>query len=322
VRALRGGNLVWPLVALAGLFVYNLAAGGSPDHIWLVTLQAAKVMLVALGMTFVIATGGIDLSVGSVMSIAGAVGGVLSAKSGLPLPVALLAALASGVVVGLLNGVLVGAAKVQPIIATLVFMVLGRGVAMLVTGGKPVRVDHPVFLWLGDWAPLLVLVLFGATLLAARRTALGLFISAVGDNEEASRLCGLPGSLVKVAVYGFSGFCAAVAGLVAAARVETADATRLGELVELDAIFAVVVGGTVLTGGRFSLAGSMVGALLIQMLSYTMIQQGMPPEITPVPKALVILALCLAQAPQFRAQVLALAGRRPRRVPAGEGVST
>ncbi|MDG2124938.1 MAG: ABC transporter permease [Verrucomicrobiales bacterium] len=296
------GKLVWPLVALVLLYGFGLVSG-EPLEMRVVLLQSAKVMLVAVGMTLVIATGGVDLSVGSVMAIAGAIGGVLLGRAEVPLPVAVGAALAGGLAVGVLNGVLVSAVKIQPIIATLIFMVLGRGVAMLITDGRPVRIENEGFLWFGEWAPVLVVVVFVVTFLLLNRTALGLFVAAVGDNEVASRLVGLRSGLIKTLVYGFSGLCAGVAGIVAAARVETADATRLGELVELDAIFAVVVGGTALAGGRFSLVGSMLGALLIQMLSYTMINQGMPPEITPVPKALVIVLVCLMQSERFRGQV-------------------
>lgn len=302
-------QLAAPLAALAILMGFNLAVGGAGwEDLRIVLLQSSKVVLVATGMTLVIATGGVDLSVGSVMAVSGSLAAVLAA-SGRPVGAAVAAGLAAGAAIGGANGVLVSVAGVQPIVATLIFMVFGRGAAMLVTGSQPVPIDADGLLAFGDRAPVIALLAFVATALVLGRTALGWFVSAVGDNETASRLCGLRSGRIKVLVYVFSGVCAAVAGLVAAARVETADASRLGELLELDAIFAVVVGGTALTGGRFSLVGSLVGALLIQTLTFTMIRQGMPPEITPVPKAIVIVSVCLLQSESFRRRVFRRAGR-------------
>ena len=118
-----------------------------------------------------------------------------------------------------------------------------------------------------------------------------------------SRFCGAPTRLIKVLVYAFSGICAALAGLIATSNIKAADSSRVGELMELDAIFAVVVGGTALTGGRFTLCGSMIGALLIQTLTTTMYNLGMPPAIAPVPKAVVIVLACLLQSSAFRRHI-------------------
>jgi simple sugar transport system permease protein len=311
---------VWPLAGLLILLAFNalftpgffqleLVEGrliGTPVHI---AVQASRIILVATGMTLVIATRGVDLSVGSVMAISGATAAVLG-SGGTPFPLLLAAGLAVGAAVGFSNGLLVAALRIQPIIATLIFMVLGRGVAMLITGGQPRPLHNEALLFLGSGhllglplPPLIALAVLLLTAAVLRITPLGLFISATGSNETASRLAGLPSARIKILVYLFCGVAAAFAGLITAARVETADPARLGELVELDAIFAVVVGGTALTGGRFTLAGSLIGALLIQTLSLTMINQGMPPEITPAPKALVILAVCLLQSEEFRKRI-------------------
>jgi simple sugar transport system permease protein len=144
-------------------------------------------------------------------------------------------------------------------------------------------------------APLLVAALYLATHFALRRTALGLFIEAVGDNETASRFAGLAASRIKALAYIFCGAGAGLAGVLAAANIRAADAYRAGENMELDAIFAVVVGGTALTGGRFSILGTAVGALLIQTLTTTMYNLGVPPAIAPVPKALLIIGVTLLQ---------------------------
>ncbi len=177
--------------------------------------------------------------------------------------------------------------------------------------------ENPAFVYFGNghflglpFTVAIVGLMFAATTLLARKTALGLFIEAAGDNETASRFCGAPVRLIKVLVYAFSGVCAAIAGLIATSNIKAADPSRVGELMELDAIFAVVVGGTALTGGRFTLLGSIIGALLIQTLTTTMYNFGMPPAIAPVPKAIVIILACLLQSPAFRAQVGGIFSRK------------
>jgi simple sugar transport system permease protein len=279
--------------------------------------QGAKVMLLALGMTLVIGTGGVDLSVGSVMAITGALAALLVTTTALPFVAVLALCVLAGAALGAWNGLLVTRLRIQPIIATLILMVVGRGIAMLLTDGQIVTFEHPAFVFFGNghflglpFTVTIVALVFAATALLTRRTAIGLFIEAAGDNETASRFCGAPVRLVKVLVYAFSGVCAALAGLIATSNIKAADSSRVGELMELDAIFAVLVGGTALTGGRFTLVGSIVGALLIQTLTTTMYNLGMPPAIAPVPKAVVILLACLLQSPVFRAQLGGLFSRR------------
>jgi galactofuranose transport system permease protein len=145
-----------------------------------------------------------------------------------------------------------------------------------------------------------------------RRTAWGLFIESVGDNAIASHYAGINSRNVKFIVYVFSGFCAGLAGLVAASNIKCADSIHSGLFLELDAILAVVVGGTALTGGRFYLLGSVLGALLIQTLTTTMYMRNVSSDVAPVPKALVILAVCLLQSPIFRQQLMWLIPRRAR----------
>ncbi len=316
-----GGGLLWPVLSLLALLLFNLI--WQPGFFKLViqdghlygTLvdvlnQGSKVMLLSLGMTLVIATGGVDLSVGSIMAIAGALAALLVTSAGMPFIVALLICIVAGAILGAWNGTLVTALRVQPIIATLILMVVGRGIAMLITSGQIVTFEQPAFVFFGNghflglpFTVTIVAVTFALTALVTRKTAIGLFIEAAGDNERASRFCGAPVRTIKVLVYAFSGICSAVAGLIATSNIKAADSSRVGELMELDAIFAVVVGGTALTGGRFTLVGSIVGALLIQTLTTTMYNLGMPPAIAPVPKSLVIILACLLQSPVFRAQM-------------------
>jgi ribose/xylose/arabinose/galactoside ABC-type transport system permease subunit len=248
--------------------------------------------------------------VGSVMAIVGALVASCSTNQHWPFMALLGIALAVALAAGTFNGVLVSYAGLQPIVATLIMMVLGRGVALSVTGGLPVIVSDPGVLFSGRGfvagipAPILVVgIVFLATTLICRRTAIGLFIEAVGDNETASRFAGVHDRAVKFGVYIFSALCAALAALVTVGDVGRVEPDRLGQMLELDAITAVVVGGTALTGGRFTLAGSLIGALLVQTLTVTLIRQGMPSDVAPVPKAMVIIIVCLLQSPKLRAQL-------------------
>jgi simple sugar transport system permease protein len=321
--------MVWPLIALGVLLLFNLAFAPNffslqiqDGHLYgtLVDIvnQGSRVMLLAIGMTLVIATRGVDLSVGSIMAIAGAVAAKLVILTHLPFALIVVVALALATLAGLCNGLLVARVGIQPIVATLILMVAGRGVGMLITDGQIVTFEHPAFVFLGNghflglpFTVTMVLLVFLATTFLMRKTALGLFLEALGDNETASRYSGVNTSLIKTMVYAFSGLCAGIAGLIATSNIKAADSSRVGEMMELDAIFAVVVGGTALTGGRFSLVGSIVGALLIQTLTTTMYNLGIPPAIAPVPKAVVIVAVCLLQSERFRAEFRSFLGRRP-----------
>ena len=216
-------------------------------------------------------------------------------------------ALAVAIAAGSWNGLLVGAFRIQPIVATLILMVAGRGMAMLITDGQIITFTEPRLTYIGNGhllaLPFPVWLCGGMLLLTAvltRRTALGLFIESVGDNQTASTYAGVSASTVKFFVYVFSGFCAGLAGLVAASNIKCADSNHAGLFLELDAILAVVVGGTLLTGGRFYLVGAIVGALFIQTLTTTMYMRNVSADVAPVPKALAILVVCLFQSPAAR----------------------
>lgn len=317
MRDFTKSALFWLLAGLALLLGFNLLSDAAflritihDGHLFGVPVdiftQSSRTMLVALGMTLVIATGGVDLSVGSVVAISGAVCALVLGH-GHNLAVTLAAAVGVGLTAGTVNGLLVARWQIQPIVATLILMVAGRGVAQLVSGGQVIIVAHAGFEYLANGfvlglpvAPLLVAMLFGLTQLFLRRTAAGLFVQAVGDNETASRFAGLAAARVKALTYVFSGACAGLCGVMTAANIRAADANRAGENAELDAIFAVVVGGTALTGGRFSLLGTFLGALLIQTLTTTMYYRGVAPAVAPVPKALLIVAVSLLQSETFR----------------------
>lgn len=322
-------RLIWPVAALALLLAFNLLFTERFFHVDVrdghlygtpidILNHGSKVMLLALGMTLVIATAGVDLSVGAVMAIAGAVAAQLVHRPGMGFWPAVGAALFVALLAGAWNGVLVAYFRVQPIVATLVLMVAGRGVAQLLTDGQIITFTDERLVFLGNGHLLglpFPVTLVAATLLVAallaRRTALGLFIEAVGDNETAARLAGIDARGVKFATYAFAGLCAGLAGLVAASNIKCADSNHAGLFLELDAILAVVIGGTALTGGRFYLVGSLVGALLIQTLTTTLYMRDVSADVAPVPKALVVVAVCLLQAPAFRAELARLIGRRP-----------
>lgn len=239
--------------------------------------RAAPVALLAIGMTLVIATGGIDLSVGAVMAIAGATAASMTV-----------------------------AGHSLPFVATLILMVAGRGVAQLITSGQIVTFDSPPLAWLGSGSLLLfptpviiaivTLVLFW---LFTRKTALGMFIEAVGINIRAAKNAGVNTRIVVMLAYVLSGVCAAIAGIIVAADIRGADANNAGLWLELDAILAVVIGGGSLMGGRFNLLLSVVGALIIQGMNTGILLSGFPPELNQVVKAVVVLCVLIVQSPRF-----------------------
>lgn len=322
---LLGSRLFWPLVVLLALFAINLVAfpgffavsvnadGELFGSLVDIARNGAPTLIIAIGMTLVIATRGIDLSVGAVCAISGAV--ACSIILGSPQPdafatvaIAVGVALAVSLVLGVWNGVLVAVVGIQPIIATLILMTAGRGLAMLVTEGQILTVHSAPFRWLGTGAiaglPVAVViaaVIFAAAALLTRRTALGLFIESVGINPEASRQAGLRSRGLLLTVYTFSAVCAAIAGLILTSNQTAADANNTGLFIELDAILAVVIGGTSLAGGRYSLLGTLVGALVIQTLVTTVYIVGISPIVTMVFKAAVVTAVCLLQSPTTNA---------------------
>ena len=265
--------------------------------------RGAPVAILAIGMVGVIATKGVDLSVGAVMAMAGAVAATM-VVAGYPAPVAVAAALAVGLACGLWNGFLVAVLDIQPIVATLVLMVAGRGIAQLITEGFIVTFTDPVLIFIGTgsflglpMAMVIALVLLVLVTLLVRRTAIGLFIEAVGVNRAAASLAGIRSRMLLVLVYGLSGFCAAIAGIIVAGDIRGADANNAGLWLELDAILAVVIGGTSLLGGRFSVPLAVVGALIIQAMNTGILVSGFPPEFNLIVKAALIFLVLVIQSP-------------------------
>ncbi len=268
--------------------------------------RGAPVAILAVGMTAVIATKGVDLSVGAVMAVAGAAAATLATRD-VPLPFILLTSLSLGLLCGLWNGFLVAVLEIQPFVATLVLMVAGRGLAQLITEGLIVTFNDPALNFVGTGAflgvPMAIIIalcLVVLTHFALRRTAIGLFIEAIGTNRSAANYAGLRSQVLLMAIYGFSGLCAAVAGLIVTADIKGADANNAGLWLELDAILAVVIGGTSLLGGRFSVVMSVVGAIIIQAMNTGILVSGLPPQFNLVVKAGVILAILILQSGQLK----------------------
>ncbi|TDH37628.1 ABC transporter permease [Pseudohoeflea suaedae] len=293
-------------VMFPGFFNISIANGrlyGSPIDI---LNRGAPVALLAIGMTLVIATRGIDLSVGAVMAICGAVS-AWGITQGYDLGSTLLMAVVAGLVCGLWNGILVSFLGIQPIVATLILMVAGRGIAQLITEGAILTFNDPNLIFFGSGSlftlpmPVVIWIVTGLLITwIVRRTALGMLIESVGINLRASTLAGINSRVLLIAVYVTSGFCAALAGIIAAADIRGADANNAGLWLELDAILAVVIGGTSLLGGRFSLIASLIGAMIIQAVNTGILLSGFPPEFNLVIKAAIILIILVVQSPALR----------------------
>jgi ribose/xylose/arabinose/galactoside ABC-type transport system permease subunit len=273
--------------------------------------RGAPVALLSLGMVLVIATRGIDLSVGAVMAISGAIAASLADTHAWPVAVA--AGLGAGLACGVWNGFLVAVLGIQPIVATLILMVAGRGVAQLITEGRIVTFTSPDLIWFGTGsvfgvpAPIaIVAAMLIVTGLVVRGSSLGLLIEATGGNARASELSGVGIRAMIIAVYVWCSLCAALAGIIAAADIMGADANNSGLWLELDAILAVVIGGTSLFGGRFSLVLAVCGALIIQAMNTGILLSGYPPEFNLVVKAAVVLVVLLLQSPRVSGLGVAL----------------
>jgi ribose/xylose/arabinose/galactoside ABC-type transport system permease subunit len=292
------------LAALVLLFVYN--AFETPffltqqSLLFVLLRQAAPIAIVAVGMAFVIGTAGIDLSVGSVMAIAGQVGATLVLHDQ-PFLLAIVAALLVAAVCGLFNGTLVARFGVQPIIATLILFIAGRGIAQLITGGKLQPLANPDFQWIGLARPfgipvqvLIALVVAVVAWLVMRLTVFGRHVLAVGGNETASRLSGVPAARVKLVVYVTSAVLAGLVGLITVSANSASDANNTGVGMELDAIAAVAVAGAPLTGGKVSVWGAVIGAVLLKLLQNTLIAHGVTREIAQIiTGAVIVVALWL-----------------------------
>lgn len=328
IKKASKARLFWPLMALAlvllfdlifinGFFSIEIKNGNLYGRVIDIINRASSLMILAIGMTFVIATGGIDISVGSVLAISGAIAAQLlgpNETAATPFIICIILAVAVATILGAWNGFLVSRIGVSPVVATLILMVAGRGIAQCITSGQIPTVLYAPFCYIASFVPgipipfsiFIVAVVLAGALFVVNKTSFGIFLESVGVNSEASRFSGINVKKIIFMAYAFSGFCAGIAGLITASMIKAADANNAGYLIEMDAILAVAIGGTQLTGGRFSVTASVIGALVIQSLTTTLYALGVSPEILPVVKAIVVIAICLMQSPEFRKTVLSI----------------
>jgi ribose/xylose/arabinose/galactoside ABC-type transport system permease subunit len=321
MKKLMSHRLFWPIVALIALIALNAIV--RPQFISVtvrdgelygalidILRNSASLMLVALGMTIVIATRGIDLSVGAIMAVSGAVALTIIDSSDDPggigtVAIALVVGLLVSLVLGVWNGFLVAVLGIQPIIATLVLMLAGRGVALLITEGFITTVTSAPYKFIATgyvvglpFALFISVAAIAVVALVERRTALGVLTEAVGINPEASRLAGVRSRGIIFGAYVASGVLAGMAGVLYSSNIMAADANATGLYIELYAILAVVLGGTSLAGGKFTIAGTVVGVFTIQTLKSTILFLGVPSAQAPVVFAAVVIIVVLVQSPR------------------------
>ncbi len=346
-RKVTESKLFFPLVALALILLidlifipsfFKLEVKGGHLYGSLIDIlrNGSTVMLLGIGMTLVIATGGVDLSVGAVMAIAASVAAIMMNPViiGVELPPDLmkfiydpnftyaplweviLVTLIVATICGLWNGLLVAYGKIQPMVATLILMIAGRGIAQLITNAVRIQIFYEPYAFIGNgWIILpfslyIVAFVYVIAWLLTRKTAIGLFIESVGINFRASYYSGIEEKKIKLMAYTFCGFCAGVAGLVASSNIRTSDANNIGMNLELDAILAVVIGGTLMSGGRFSLLASIFGALVIQATTISMYAFSVPAFAAIAIKGLVVIFVILLYSEQVRGLLRRTTGKK------------
>ncbi len=332
--------LIFDFILLPGFFSIQARGWNLYGSLIDILRNASTIMLLAIGMTLVIATGGVDLSVGAVMAIAASVAALMMNPYVLakelppnlmslindpqftfqPLWLVILVTLLVAAVCGLWNGWLVAYIRIQPMVATLILMIAGRGIAQLITNGVRIQIFYEPYAFIGQgWMILpfslyLVAVVYGIAWVLTRRTALGMFIESVGINARASFFSGISEKRIKLLAYVACGVCAGLAGLVASANIKTSDANNIGLTYELDAILAVVIGGTVLgPGGRFSLLGSLLGAIVMQAVTTSMYALGVPAFALQAIKGLVVIFVILLYSEQVRSFLRNLGAKKEAR---------
>ena len=320
LRQILATQAIWPILALAvilivagiispGFYDIRIVEGRLFGNLIDILYRAVPTALVALGMAVVIGTKGIDLSVGSIAAIAGAII-AWRIQAGDPHGLVLIYALAASLLCGVWNGMLVALLGIQPIIATLILMVSGRGIGMLINliyGGTDPSFTSPFLQGLSTGSLFYIptrLFVFAAIFLGLwlliRRTALGLFVESTGGNAAASDLAGVNARLITFVAYLICGLMAGFAGVILTADTHTSDPVSVALYIELDAILAVVIGGGSLAGGRIYLGMTVIGALVIQALTTSILISGLPPEYNLIIKAVVVLFVLVLQSEKAR----------------------
>ena len=310
-------KLLWPSVALLSICLINFFS--IPNFFTIVVkdghlfgsvidiLNRSSVLIImSIGMTLVIATRGIDISVGAVAAVSGAVACTMI-DAGQPLFAAIAAALMVSMLCGIWNGLLVAKLGIQCMVGTLILMIVGRGIAMLITGGQIVTVTSEAYSYLANGflfgLPFSLFITAFVTIVIlffVRKTAYGLFLEAAGTNPSATKFAGINASNIIFIAYVISGVTAGISGLLISSNIKAADSIHAGHWKELDAILATVIGGTSMLGGRAYIGGTIIGALFIQSITTTIYAMGVPPEITLIVKAVVIIIVTLMQSDELR----------------------
>lgn len=312
---------------------YNATTGMFYGSLIDIVNRSAEITIIAMGMTMVIALGGTDISVGALVAVAGAFAlkllrwdvtmyptpGDYTVK---PFILVILVPLLICTAMGLFNGVLIGKFKLQPIIATLILMVAGRGIAQIATNGKQFTTGYTPFRFIGQGSmlglpfPIIVtIVVCASVMIFVRKTAFGTFVESVGVNPNASRVTGLKSDKIIMIVYTLTGFLSGVAGLIYSSRISSCDSNNAGVNYEMDAILAVVLGGTSMTGGKFSLTGTIIGSLIIRTITTLVYYFGITSESIMAFKAVIILIVIVIQSEPVGKW---LATRQARRQKVGE----
>ena len=299
---------------------YNATTGMFYGSMVDIINRSSEITIIAMGMTMVIALGGTDISVGALVAVAGAFALKLlrwdvteyptpGDYTVYPFVLVILVPLAVCTLMGLFNGILIGKFKLEPIIATLILMVAGRGIAQIATNGKQFTTGYTPFRFIGQGS------LFGLPFpIILRRTAFGTFVESVGINPSASRVTGLKSGKIIIIVYTLTGFLSGVAGLIYSSRISSCDSNNAGVNYEMDAILAVVLGGTSMTGGKFSLTGTIIGSLIIRTITTLVYYFGITSESIMAFKAVIILVVIIIQSEPVRKR---LAVRKSRKQKAG-----
>lgn len=327
VVAILKHRLFFPLLILFVVVVQNIITTPSFFHISManglmsgyipnILNEAGELVIVTLGMTLVVAvSGGVDISVGAVMPIAASFCGLLlngseyrTAMFHSPYAIALLFGILGGALCGAFNGFLVSRLKIQPMIATLILFTAGRSIAKQITHGQTIYIMNPVYKYLGVQIPgipirttiIISILMIALVSTITRATSLGLYIQSVGTNKSAARLVGLNSRAIQFMTFVFCGLLAGVAGLVASSSVGSVNAGEMGMGIEMDAILAVALGGNLLTGGKYSIAGSVIGAYTIQAITTSLYAMNVRADQLNVFKAIIIILIIVASSEVFK----------------------
>ena len=303
------------IVTTPNFFAIEVRDGMLYGYIIDINNRASELVILAVGMTLVVSSSaGTDISVGAIMAVSAAVccniltGGERAATVyASPLILGFIAAIIVGILIGCFNGFLVAKLNIQPMVATLIMFTAGRGIAQLITDGQITYVRVDSYRTLGASIPgipvptpfIVAVIVVAATALLLKKTALGMYIQSVGINKKSSSLMGIKAIMIIFLTYAYCGFCSGLSGLIASSRIYSADANNIGLNMELDAILAVAIGGNSLGGGKFSIAGSVIGAYTIQALTTTLYAMHVSSDQVPVYKAVVVVIIVALQSPGF-----------------------